>query len=115
MSKTLLKPLVLLALLFTGFPSQAWDGAVAGTIANYHVIVGSVGGAPGNFDLRVTLVGAPILCTGGTTWAYVNSNEANYQATVAAVMAAKATGNALTIYSNRDANNYCRIGYLVVS
>lgn len=91
-------------------PAFAWDGVISGTVDNYQVVIGQAG----NFDFRVTLTGSPVLCTGGTNWAYALEGEANYKALVAAVMVAKAQGTSLTLYTTRDAYNSCHIGHVVV-
>lgn len=91
--------------------AYAWDGAASGMIENYSVVVGE----PGNRESRIELSGFPTLCVGGSTWAYANNSDANYQALVAAIMSAKAQGISVVIYTNKDASNYFHIGYVVVS
>jgi hypothetical protein len=89
-------------------PAFAWDGAVTGKITQLDVAEG------GNYDFRVTLEGYPALCANGPNWAYLNASHSNYQAYVSAMLLAYANGATVTIYTNRDAAGYCRIGYFVL-
>ena len=85
----------------------AWDGSVAGYIVGADVTDGP------NYAFRIDLQGTPAMCGGTSTWAYVNSDNANYHVYVAALLAAKASGAHVTVYSSRDAGTgYCRIGYV---
>ncbi len=53
------------------------------------------------------------MCGGTATWAYINTDNPNYHVYVAALLAAKASGAHVTVYSTRDAGTgYCRIGYV---
>jgi hypothetical protein len=47
-----------------------------------------VSAAGENYGFRVTLVGTPTMCTGGAGW--------------------------VTVYTTKDANNYCVIGYVAL-
>lgn len=116
--KRFIKIAYLFVVTLTFSTAYAWDGAVSGAILQYDVVT-SVGGAPHNFAFRVYLTGRPALCTGNVngnnTWAYVNSDEANYSALVAAIISAKALGSQVRIYSNIDSSGYCHIGYVMVT
>lgn len=107
----LLKIFLLTSALGGAASAWAWDGSLTGTVQSYDVVVGQTG----NFDFRVVLSGSPILCTGGTNWAYANSNEPNYNTLVASIISAKSTGQSVRLYTTRDAYNYCHIGYAVIN
>jgi hypothetical protein len=94
----------------------AWDGAVTGKITRLDG-VGGISGAPGNHDLRVALDNLSPVCTGAadTTWAYVNSNDANYKGLMALLLTAYMAGKSVTIYSNKSTTGYCQIGYVSIS
>jgi hypothetical protein len=99
------------ALLLTATtPALAWDGAVTGKIAQL-----DVSAAGENYGFRVTLVGAPTVCTGGVGWAAINTSATNYQATGSLLELAYSLGKVVTIYTTKDANNYCVIGYVSLS
>ena len=83
------------------------DTVVFGQIARIETIT-SAGGAPGNYDFRVYLLGSPVICN-GQIWAYVNASDANYHATVANVLAAKATASTGTLHVIQDAAGLCQI------
>jgi hypothetical protein len=98
------------ALLLTATTSAlAWDGAVTGKIAQL-----DVSAAGENYGFRVMLVGAPTMCTGGVGWAAINTSATNYQATVSLFYLAYSLGKNVTVYTTKDANNYCVIGYVAL-
>ncbi|WP_116810597.1 hypothetical protein [Steroidobacter cummioxidans] len=66
-----------------------------------------------SYAFRIDLQGSPAMCGGTATWAYINTDNPNYHVYVAALLAAKASGAHVTVYSTRDAGTgYCRIGYV---
>jgi hypothetical protein len=85
----------------------AWDGAVPGTIQRIDVTGGT------NQGFRVYLTGMPVMCTNGSTWAYLNSTDSNYNAYVSALLMAKTVGYQVTLYTT-TVNGYCQIGYIAV-
>lgn len=87
--------------------AHAWDGAVAGQIATVDVTSGN------NFAFRVTLKGSPTLCSGGSPWAYLNETDSNYKVYISALLAAKAAGNNVTLYTTNN-GIYCKIGYVSI-
>jgi hypothetical protein len=92
------------------FAAFCWDGNVAGTIAGIDVATGP------NYAFRVYLQGSPALCGNGNTWAYINKNNDNYAAYVATLLAAKATGAEIRLYTDREpSTGYCEIGYLTAA
>jgi hypothetical protein len=97
-------------LLTVTTPALAWDGAATGRITALDVAA-----AGENYGFRVTLVGAPTMCTGGAGWAAINTSATNYQATVSLLELAYSLGKNVTIYTTKDANNYCVIGYVSLS
>ncbi|MES1192617.1 MAG: hypothetical protein ABUS47_16270 [Steroidobacter sp.] len=96
----------------------AWDGSVVGTVLQFDVVT-AVGDAPHNYAFRVYLTGRPAMCTGNVngdnSWAYINSDEANYNTLVAAIMMARSTDTRVRIYSKIDSGGYCHLGYVMVN
>ena len=105
--------LVGLCFSFSAASAMAWDGAVVGKISQIDGVGGSAG-APGNYDFRVTLEGAPTFCTDGQPWGYVNSNDANFKGLTAMLLMAQATGKSVRIYTTKTAPVFCQIGYVIV-
>jgi hypothetical protein len=106
--KKLLPIFALFSTLLLASPSAfSWDGTVAGKIQTIEVAPG------GNYGFRVSLVGSPSMCTGGTTWAFLNDTDSNYKIYVATMLLAKAQGLGITIFTSAE-GGYCRIGYIVV-
>jgi hypothetical protein len=85
---------------------------VAGTVGNLDVI-GSGGGAPGNYDFRIFLTTNQVICN-GQTWAYINTADANYNVLVASILSAKATGGVVTLYVN-PVGAYCQLAFVVIN
>ncbi len=78
------------------------------------------GGAPGNADLRVQLDGVTTFCPGVTdgSWAFINSNDANFKGILAAITTAYAMGKTLTVYTVPGAvgaSTFCQIAWVQVS
>ena len=70
-------------------------------------VVGSGGGAPGNYDFRVFLVTSGTICN-GQNWAYINSYDANYSALVSSVLQAKSLGLTVTLFVSA-VGSYCEL------
>jgi hypothetical protein len=87
--------------------AHAWDGSVAGAIAGIDVAAGD------NYGFRISLVGLPLLCTGGLSWAYLNDTDSNYKVYVATLLAAKTAGSRVFLWST-TVGGYCHIGYIQV-
>lgn len=85
--------------------ARAWDGTPSGTITIIDVTTDS-------YSFRVNLTGAPAMCGNANTWAYLSSADPNYSAFAAALLSAKAMGNAVVLYTTRDASGYCHVGYV---
>lgn len=99
---------VFFALVSACTPSWAWDGVFAGKAQSVEVDAGT------NYAFRVYLNPAPsAMCAGGPIWAFINETDSNYKVYVAALLAAKAQGSSVTVYSNA-VGAFCRIGHLVV-
>lgn len=103
-------------LLASAFTATAWDGAVSGKIVRLDG-VGSIGGAPGNFDLRVFLDNKSAVCPGAVdpAWGYINSNDANYKGLMALLLTAYTSGKTVTLYTIKGSMGYCQIGYVAIS
>lgn len=86
----------------------ARDAAAAGKIVVIDVAAGN------NYGVRVYLAGSPTMCTGDQNfWAYLNETDSNYKVFVGALLAAKAQGSTVTIYSTL-AVGACHIAYISV-
>jgi hypothetical protein len=100
---------VAMALLaISAAPVQAWDGQAIGTISTVEIA-----GAT-NFAFRITITGVSTMCAGGPNWAYLNEADSNYKVYVATLLAARAQGSTVYVYTNLE-NGYCRIGHLIVA
>jgi len=84
----------------------AWDGVVTGRVSQIDATDGN------NLGFRVYLDGAPACGTGTPGWAYLNQSFDNYQVVAALVMTAWTTNRRVTLFSIRDTNGWCRIGYV---
>jgi hypothetical protein len=73
--------------------------------------MGAGAGAPNQYDFRVTLVGAPVICN-GQTWAYVNQNDVSYDAIMANILQARAMGVGITLTWTQSSTGYCYIDYV---
>ena len=93
----------MLMLGFAALPGVSL-GQVSGVVTQVDASVGT--GASFKVYLPVTSA-----CSGSPyNWAYVNSVDANYNAIVATLLAAKAQGSTVTIYATADSGtNYCHI------
>jgi hypothetical protein len=83
------------------------NGTNTGTVGAVSV-VGSGGGAPQNYDFRVSLTGNPVICN-GQTWAYVNIADANYDEIIANILSAKTLAATVTLYWTQVSTGYCQI------
>lgn len=103
-----IKSLALAVLWLTGIgAAHAWDGVVSGNIYAVEITGGN------NFGFRVFVSGVTNMCGSGSNWAYLNETDSNYKTYVAAILAAKAQGSSVTVYSTLE-NGYCHIGYISV-
>ncbi|MBW3532996.1 MULTISPECIES: hypothetical protein [Shewanella] len=94
------------------FSTIAWDGMVYGKVKAIHVT------GHNNYDFRIELEDSPKLCGNEHQWAYVNQSDSNYQTYSSVLIAANLAGKNITIYTNQEkvsGNNYCHIGYVVLS
>lgn len=99
-----------LCLLFCLTNASAWDGAVTGAINSLSVVP-----ANGIYDLRVTLTNVNTMCTGSAySFAYLNTTDENYKGVLASLLMAYSTGKLAFIYTMKDANNFCKIGYVSI-
>jgi hypothetical protein len=87
--------------------AQAWDGVASGNIYAVEITGGN------NYGLRVFVTGVSNMCSGGSSWAYLNESDSNYKTYVAAILAAKAQGSPVVVYSTLE-NGYCHIGYVSI-
>jgi len=86
--------------------SLAWDGTVSGTLTQVDVTDGAFLGFRVYFPIA--------MCGNTNNFAYLNSADSNYSAYVGALLMAKAQGLTVYVYSNRDSNGYCHIGYISI-
>jgi hypothetical protein len=108
MIKSLMIRSVVFALCAIGLAEFAHaDGTTTGQIGTIQT-VGSAGGAPGNYDFRVSLAGGPIICN-GQNWAYINTTDANYSAIVASILSARVSSNSVYLYWIQASNGFCEI------
>lgn len=99
------------AVFFFAAPAKAqtWDGVVYGKVSGIDTAHGN------NLDFRVYLDGTPTCGANTPHFAYINHDFDNYQATAALIMTAWATNRIVTLYTTKDANGYCKIGYVAVT
>lgn len=104
-----------MVLSISAMNSFCWDGVVTGTVAQISA-VGSGEGAPGNYDIRVYLVGVSTICNGAANsgWAYINANDANFKGILSILELAVATGKTVSVYTNVVAQG-CQIGYVSIN
>ena|SRR5215469_9798521 len=96
---------ILLALPVTCF---AWSGSATGSVTRIDVT------ADGNYGVRVYL-GNQVMCGAGTPqWAYLNDSDSNFNVYVSALLAAKADGDTVILYTDIDSSGNCHIGYISV-
>ncbi len=85
----------------------AWDKAVTGQIAKIDVSTAH------NYPFRVYLVGSPILCSvSNENWASLDDTDGNYSVFVSTLLAARAVGATVVLYTYADSNGHCKIGYI---
>lgn len=70
-------------------------------------VVGSGGGAPGNYDFRVFMSTGETICN-GQNWAYINTYDANYSVLVSSVLQAKSLVSPVTLFVN-PVGSYCEL------
>ena len=105
--------IVALMLLAAHRQANAWDGEVAGVISAIHSVPNA-----GNYDFRVVMPNQPGPWCGAPNsggWAVLHANESNFKCVQATLMLAYAMGKTVTLFLTRDANNYCKIGYVAVT
>lgn len=102
-----------LMLITAHWHASAWDGVVSGVVFSIHSSPSA-----GNYDFRVVLPNQPGPWCGPNSssgWAALHSSEPNFKGVQATLMLAYAMGKAVKLYLNRDASNYCKIGYVEVT
>lgn len=64
----------------------------------------------------MTLEGEPKLCGNSYKWDYINEEDANSATFFSTLLAAKATGANVRLYTTKTGSNeYCKIGYMRVN
>ncbi len=106
--KRMLRGRVLILAGLLAFPglSLAWDGDITGVLTQIDVTDGALSG------FRIYLPVA--MCGNANNWAYLNTADSNYNGYAAALLMAKAQALTVRVFSNRDANGYCHIGYISI-
>ena len=102
--KTLKLAIAIIATLFAS-AVMAWDGAPVGVPGNVDVTFGTSYGYRVFFSPQVTM------CTGGSTWAYLNNSDSNYATYVSVIQQSKVLGTTVQVYS-LNVGVYCHIGYI---
>jgi hypothetical protein len=103
-----IRTIALAVLWFAGAgTAHAWDGTVSGAVYAVEITGGN------NFGFRVFISGVTNMCGSGSNWAYLNESDSNYKTYVAAILAAKAQGSPVTVFSTLE-GGYCHIGYISV-
>ena len=103
-----IRSLALAVLCFAGIGvAHAWDGVASGNISAVEITGGN------NFGFRIFVGGVTNMCGSGSNWAYLNESDSNYKTYVAAILAAKAQGTPVTVFSTLE-NGYCHVGYISV-
>jgi hypothetical protein len=99
----------LLAALSFAAPAgaQTWDGVVTGKVSGIDAANGN------NLDFRVFLDGAPVCGANTPGFAHMNHDYDNYQA--ALIMTAWATNRTVRLFTTRDVNGRCKIGYVSIT
>ena len=90
---------------------NAWDGVVKGEINVLEITHEE------NYGFRVHLKGAPKLCENVHSWAYLNGSHSNYEVFVSALLAAKAAGQTITLYTRRkdgQDTGFCVLHHLAI-
>ncbi|MFL0801186.1 MAG: hypothetical protein K6L80_12095 [Agarilytica sp.] len=103
-----MKNYFLIILLVTSFPVYSWDGNKTGKIGRIQIT------AAGNYGFRVSLTDLTPLCGGTADWAYVEKDDSNYETYLSGLLAAKFSKTDVTLFTNRQPNNYCKIGHIYI-
>jgi hypothetical protein len=103
--------LLALVVALQAHTASAWDGQATGKIATIEAT------SLNNYAFRIWLENAPVRCSGGHRWAYVDGANNNYKVLVSTLLMAKARVAAVTTYTLNDAsgNSYCRIEHIATS
>lgn len=89
--------------------AQTWDGVVIGKVSGIDAANGN------NLDFRVFLDGAPACGANTPGFAYMNHDYDNYQATAALIITAWTTNRTVRLFTTRDVNGRCKIGYVSIT
>jgi hypothetical protein len=89
--------------------AQTWDGVVIGKVSGIDAANGN------NLDFRVFLDGAPVCGANTPGFAYMNHDYDNYQATAALIITAWTTNRTVRLFTTRDVNGRCKIGYVSIT
>ena len=67
-----------------------------------------------NLAFRVYLKEVPFECGSGSSFAYINESDSNYQTFVSVLLAARMSKSKVRIYTREGANQNCLIHYVIV-
>ncbi len=96
------RALRLIGLLLTGVLAETpASAAVIGKITMIEV-------SSSGYDFRVYVANAPLVCTGGSNFAYTLPTESNFNAYVSVLLTAYTLGRTVTIYTSL-VNSQCKI------
>jgi hypothetical protein len=105
--KPLFKVIAVATLASVFSVAHATTGTTSGQIGGFVLVTGA-GGAPGDLDLRVSLVGSTVFCN-SKTFAYLNQSDVNYQTTVANLLTARTAGISVAITWSQQTSGDCEI------
>lgn len=100
------------SLLFATGSVLAWDGAVTGYVSGLDTV-----NEPNNYEMRIYLGGATMCNVNNSSlssFAYLNSSDPNYSATLANLMMAYSMGKQVSIFTMNDSGAGCHIHYVMV-
>ncbi|MFL0809263.1 MAG: hypothetical protein K6L76_02495 [Agarilytica sp.] len=104
-----MKKYSLLLLILVSLPAFSWDGSITGEIGRIQITAAT------NYGFRISLAGLPKPCGSNADWAYVSKDDTNYQSYLSALLAAKFAKSSVTLFSNKDTSDYCKIGHIYIN
>ena len=101
-----MKYLLLVLTTLLSLNSFSWDGVDKDRIGSIQVT------AAENAGFRVGFESGKVFCD-THTWAYLNKSDSNYETYVSVLLAAKMSGQEVTVYTMKNGNHgFCNIGHI---